>query len=188
MKPVTEFADRKYFIKEKTMKKKSLLTAGLILAAVLILTGCTSLISKENEGYFDNIRVPAHDFTSMGLVFSETMVENGKGELFTYNALLKEAHKLGADAIVNVSIDVIRQGTKFLNMYLNPKETWYGSALAIKYTTAIKDVTTTTNEGETIISEGVIMNRGLWNISSTVSGDPVQQEKKKLFGIIPLPF
>lgn len=116
---------------------------ALALAFGLMLTGCAT-ISKENKGTFSTINVPNKDFTSLGLVFTENVVENNKGEVFTYYALLKEAQKLGGDGMVNVTIDVKREGKKFGLFYLNPKETWYGSATAIKYTDSLSDTGTTT--------------------------------------------
>ncbi|MDR1898515.1 MAG: hypothetical protein LBQ55_00735 [Treponema sp.] len=169
------------------MKKTAALLVISLTLMTLVLAGCAT-IGRENNGTFDNVWVPAHDFTSAGLVFTEAQIENNKGEIFTYNALLKEAQKAGADAIINVAIDVKREGTKFLWMYLNPKETWYGSALAIKYTNAVKDVTTTTNEGETIVKEGVVMGAGYRGSTSiSISSNPTQPPRAKLFGIIPLP-
>jgi len=134
---------------------------GMLAAALtfgVALSGCAS-ISKENNGSFQTISVPAKDFTSLGLIFTENMIENSHGQVFTYNELLKQAKALGADAIVNVVIDVKREGTRFLFFYLNPKETWYGSATAIKYTTGtIRDVTTNNTDGTTVTKEGVIMS------------------------------
>jgi hypothetical protein len=105
---------------------------GAVLAFWLTASGC-STIGKENYGSFSSVTVPAKDFSSLGLVFTENMIENNEGKVFTYNELLKQAKELGGDSIVNVVIDVKREGKKFLGMYFNPKETWYGSATAIKY-------------------------------------------------------
>ncbi|MDR2177076.1 MAG: hypothetical protein LBP20_03420 [Treponema sp.] len=37
------------------------------------------------------------------------------------------------NGIVNIMVDIKRKGTKFLIWMLNAQETWYGSALVIKY-------------------------------------------------------
>jgi len=66
-----------------------------------------------------NVAVAAKDFESMGIVFAE-----GNGYRTTYNALMKEAAKKGADAVINVNIS--STGIIF-------NRTWSGSATAIKY-------------------------------------------------------
>jgi hypothetical protein len=117
------------------------------------MTGCTSttaLISGANNGSFPVVNVAAKDFTTLGFVFTENTIEHSRsdtvnrasGEVLTYHALLKEAEKLGADAIVNVTIDakidskgsVTKLGALRLSDTEQKKEIWYGSALAIKYT------------------------------------------------------
>jgi hypothetical protein len=96
----------------------------------------------ENNGTFGrHIRTPVKDFVSLGMVFTENKFEFDskvfKGDIFTYQGLLKEAQKLGADAIINVvidkKIDLVTYG-----MNTTRRETWYGSALAIKYTDTLK--------------------------------------------------
>jgi hypothetical protein len=145
------------------MKKNKLFIAGmlaLVLTFGVVLTGCAT-ISKENYGSFSEISVPAKDFISLGLVLTENVVENNQGEVFTYYELLKQAKELGADAIVNVTIDVKREGTKFLAFNLKRKETWYGSATAIKWIDGtLNDVTTNNTDSTTVTKEGVIMSAG----------------------------
>jgi uncharacterized protein YbjQ (UPF0145 family) len=117
-------------------------------SAAFVLTGCFTMGSQaasvnfENNGAFGrHIRVPVKDFVSMGLVFTENQFEFDskvfKGDIFTYQQLLKEAQKLGADAVINVvidkKIDLITSGMNTVR-----RETWYGSALAIKYTNTLK--------------------------------------------------
>jgi hypothetical protein len=157
------------------MKKNKLFLGLLALAFSLILLGCTTIdtVGKENYGTFQNITVPAKDFQSLGLVFSETFFDTdakgSRGDVFTYNALLKEAQKLGADTIVNVVIDVKKEGAnEWFKLFgikkdrgvVQGKETWYGSATAIKYDAAIKNVDTTvvTDNAVTTTSERSIMN------------------------------
>jgi hypothetical protein len=112
----------------------------LVALAALELSGCataeaaTESTNKGNLG--EHIRTPVKDFQSLGLVFTETRFETAKsgsdeGQIFTYQALLKDAQVLGADAIINVAIDKKIQVTTFPS---NRITTWYGSALAIKYT------------------------------------------------------
>ena len=139
----------------------------ILLAFGFVLSGCKS-ISKDNQGSFNTISVPAKDFTSLGLVFTESVVENNKGEVFTYYALLKKAKELGADTIVNVTIDKQTEGTSlFWILPLKAKVTWYGAATAIKYVTGtIKEVTTNNTDGTTVTKEGVIMSKGKSNDSA----------------------
>ncbi|MCL2763047.1 MAG: hypothetical protein FWD36_07585 [Treponema sp.] len=139
------------------MKKK--LMFGAILA--LILTGCvsTNMISKENRGTFPVLTsIPAKDFITLGMVFTENVVENGRGHVFTYQALLKEAHKLGADTIINVAIDIKHESAISMTRR-NDKGTWYGSAVAIKYATGtLNDTTTVTAGSNVVVTKSVIMN------------------------------
>jgi hypothetical protein len=161
------------------MRKNGFIVPGVVVITfLLVLSGCSSIdtLSRENRGTFQDITVPAKDFQSLGLVFTEvsfdTDAKGSRGDIFTYNALLKEAQKLGADTIVNVVIDVKREGTNnVLKLFsfskgrdfgiISGKETWYGSATAIKYTESLKNVDTTvvTDQATTTTSETTIMNR-----------------------------
>ena len=137
------------------MKNKLSIT-GAILAiayAVLSVVGCSGTpivqMNHDNSGTFgEALTLPVKDFVSMGLVFTEVQLQvtsNGpiNGDVFTYQALLKEAKKVGADAIINVTIDrteMVTTTTDVLGGNSEVKrETWYGSALAIRYTDALKE-------------------------------------------------
>ncbi|MCL2763048.1 MAG: hypothetical protein FWD36_07590 [Treponema sp.] len=140
--------------------KKKVFVAMLALALVfgVVLTGCesTNFISKENYGTFPTLTsIPAKDFIGLGLVFTENVIENSQGEIFTYRALLKEAQALGADAIINVSIDVKRE-TTLSGARRNDKETWYGAATAIKYVEGTLSDSTTTTTGGVATSGGTV--------------------------------
>ena len=141
---------------------KKLIGLGLlafIICAAFLTAGCYSWpvtesagingINVEHSAAFGTARVPAKDFESLGLVFTEFQLVTSKsgggyystpdtaeGEVFIYQALLKEAHKLGADAIINVIIDKVtkseERGQNTVTEY-----TWYGTALAIKYTDSV---------------------------------------------------
>jgi hypothetical protein len=161
-------------------------TAVLALSFGMLMTSCAS-ISKENIGSFPVVDIPAKDFTSLGLVFTESVVANSKGEVFTYNALLKEAQKLGADSIINVVIDVKREGTKIGFLYLDPRETWYGSATAIKYTDSLKEITTSNPEGVIVTKEGSIVSGKGGGEGASSSGGSAGG-KKFLGRFPPLPF
>jgi hypothetical protein len=71
-----------------------------------------------------SVAVAVKDFESMGIVFAESASATGNGYRATYNALMKEAAKKGADAVINVNIS--STGILF-------NRTWSGSATAIKY-------------------------------------------------------
>ncbi|MDR0668816.1 MAG: hypothetical protein LBF95_01940 [Treponema sp.] len=138
--------------------------------AVLAVTGCvttTATTEGTNDGNFgENIRTPVKDFQTVGLVFTETQLAvttsgGNEGQIFTYQALLKEAQAIGADAIINVVIDKKVQATMFPSSHIT---TWYGSALAIKYmdtltettsvTVIIGDTTTTTQTTSVYFNDG----------------------------------
>jgi hypothetical protein len=125
------------------MKKGKLFLTGILtitLVFIIIgLGGCATTTKENFSGKSENVTVGAKDFSALGLVFVEAVVTRGNGEKVTYDSLMKAAAEKGADAIVNVAIDVKKEGTKFLWFYFNPIETWYGSALAIKYTETIHD-------------------------------------------------
>jgi len=127
--------------------------AGIALIAALSLAGCTSLdeasfnVNITSTGAFgESAVIPVKDFVSLGMVFTEHTFRADTTtitEVFTYQALLKEAQKLGADAIINVTIDRLQQRVPSdeknyaLEKTYSLQETWYGSALAIKYTTIV---------------------------------------------------
>jgi hypothetical protein len=105
-------------------------------------------MNNENRGVFGEIRLlPVKDFRSVGLVFTETQFETNSdggfdGKTFTYQALLKKAQELGADAIINVTIDRLIENITTVQgdvVGRGIRETWLGSALAIKYTDPLKD-------------------------------------------------
>jgi len=156
--------------------KNKLSIFALTIFAALAVTGCGTLFQTgtkqtgdENSGHFgEHTRTPVKDFVSLGLIFTETQLttsSNGtsQGQTFTYQALLKEAQKLGADAIINVVIDKISQKSSN-TIETTTIETWYGSALAIKYTETIRQTETVTvttdNTTTTTQSSSVFFNDG----------------------------
>jgi len=178
------------------MTKKAFLvgTLCILIAFGVTVTGCTTTkarISRVNEGSFTTVNVAAKDFTTVGLVFVENRNQHSRsgstasasGEVFTYYALLQEAKKLGGEAIINVTIDskIVSNGqsTKLGAFTFSDTEDlveiWYGSALAIKYTNKLVD-------GDVVSSGNAVV------VTSSGSGSSAAPQKKKLFGIIPLPF
>ena len=135
-----------------TKKRVSMGILALLLVLGISLSGCKTIdsvsggVDNPRMTFFD-IGVPAKDFQALGLVFAEASYDedtNGsRGDVLTYQALLKEAKALGADYIVNVVIDSKNEGSqKYLfgrpiGRLTQGKVTWYGSATAIKYTNII---------------------------------------------------
>jgi hypothetical protein len=122
--------EKKTFFSTHGKKKKVII--GLL--AVLLLLG---FIGRgfwfhgehwENRGSLfmrtGSLVYAAQNFESMGIVFAESAATMRNGYRTTYDALVKEAAKKGADAIVNVNIFP----TKGIF-----NRTWSGSATAIKY-------------------------------------------------------
>jgi len=95
-----------------------------------------------------NVAVAAKDFESMGIVFAETKAVSGNGYRTTYNALMNEAAKKGADAVINVNI----ASTGVFN------RTWSGSATAIKYLDTVSGDISLANE----IGNAALMLRNRW--------------------------
>jgi len=136
--------------KQQEVFMKYVKTVLIVLALVSVLAGCgtTSTSSSysmkvPSSGVIRDISITAKDFEPIGLVFVEAVIENGNGEMLTYDALLKAAAARGGNGIVNVMIDVKRERHEATSSSMlggstsrvTIKETWYGSALAIRYTT-----------------------------------------------------
>jgi hypothetical protein len=108
--------------------------------------------SSDSRFNYEDVEIPAKDFVSLGMIFAtatltttsdqnnSSSTRTTEGERFMYYRLLEKAHALGADAIVNVSVDKltstnrVKVGNQTNNVV---EEKWFGSALAIKYTGAI---------------------------------------------------
>jgi len=130
---------------------------ALLLAFGFVMAGCSTVdsLDQENIGEFtNNLALPNKDFTSLGLVFSETSYDldekGARGDIYTYYNLLKEVKKLNGDYMINIVIDKKIEGT-FETMFgrktgklIKGKVTWYGTATAIKYSDSIKNTVTTT--------------------------------------------
>jgi len=110
-----------------------------------------AVTDTNHWGVFGEVAIyPMKDFETCGMVFTEHVYQPGAvdADVFTYQALLKEAQKLGADAIINVTIDRWKHTitTETIDTSQDAcrtvkstyiQETWYGSALAIKYTNVV---------------------------------------------------
>ena len=134
----------------------------IAICTMLVVTGCftpppsppprvstppSAQVELEvtHEGEFDNAHVvPYKDFVSLGMVFAQYELQRTQsgnevsyeGNVFTYHELLREAQRLGADAIINVTIDMITRSER-IGIRTVRNQIWYGSALAIRYTNAV---------------------------------------------------
>jgi hypothetical protein len=169
------------------MKKKLSYWVLFILAAfaALAVTGCVTTgdgytTKFTNNGNFGkHIRTPVKDFVTLGLVFTETRLadpDSGSGEsqIFTYQALLKEAQKIGADAIINVVID--RKIQRNVSSY-SSITTLYGSALAIKYTVTLAETMVTSDGVATTSTTSVYFNDGGAANTGSVTAELSAEEK-----------
>ncbi|GHV43099.1 hypothetical protein AGMMS49546_23740 [Spirochaetia bacterium] len=135
-------------------KKKKLLIGGVAVLFVLIsLSGCASTVRRQitgmgrelvgmGEDYIGmgltvlpslqgnaNATVAVKDYEPLELVFVTTTAKKGESA-DVYGLLLKEAQKLGAHGITNVSIGIAGKAS-------SGEVKFTGSALAIKYTAAV---------------------------------------------------
>jgi len=145
------------------MNKKHVFgVTALALLLTFSFTGCKTITTldggaEKQGGVFQTVQTPAKDFNTLGLVFAEVVEEKDdkgvRGDILTYQALLKEVKKLNGDYMINVVIERKFEGKVEL-AFGNPqkdteigKSTWYGSAVAIKYTASL-----TESSAEQIIS------------------------------------
>jgi hypothetical protein len=147
----------------------------LLSVLMLSLNGCVSVYKYNVSGQHDNVAVAVKDFEPKGMVFVTTSILKGSlpfqpddGEKVTYELLLKEAQKVGADAIVNVTMNVETDRLTLFRVipWGQKTETWTGSALAIAYTESVGVPREGDNQTELEPSRRMF----------------------KLFGLIPIPF
>jgi len=122
------------------MKNPKVFGIIVVLALIMLpMMSCATALKGRYEGTTYNIAIPAKDFEILGVVRVETTVSRarrngarGNGEYITYDALLKEAEAKGGHGIVNVMID-----RKVKITFFKVTDTYYGTALAVKYTNAV---------------------------------------------------
>ncbi|MCL2044067.1 MAG: hypothetical protein FWG89_08010 [Treponema sp.] len=168
-------------------------TLIIITGMVFVTTGCVSTetagVRFFNYGDFgEQVRTPAKDFETVGLVFADAEFEvssRGRGsvdgQIFTYQALLKEAQRLNADAIINVIIDR-RVMTSSSTQGSTRTETFYGSALAIRYTATLRESGSVVSGSTTTTTDRVYMNSGVTG-GQIGGGGSVTQESGGLGGL-----
>jgi len=121
---------------------------GLCVVLSIVLASCSSVIVPKVDhaypfsGSSNNSAIVIKDYTTMGIIFvkSSEVIDgnrNHTGSKITFEMLMKEAQKLGADDIINIRVDVNEVLEFSIDGY--PFKTTYNytaTALAIKYTTA----------------------------------------------------
>jgi hypothetical protein len=131
-------------------QKKNLLP--FIAIAVVVVSSCVSVPKADyafpQAGSLNSARLAVKDYQSLGVIFvnsTETIDGNGNhtGSKITYEMLMREAIKLGADDVINIKIDVneIQEVVLSANGGSKVMKTTYNytaNALAIKYTDAIQ--------------------------------------------------
>lgn len=136
------------------MKKQSVwisVLSVLVVISSVSLFSCKTMDLKTNTvGLSENASISVKDYEIIGSirVESEEIVSKGplglykshNGSHITYDMLLVEAHKQGADDLINVRIDTIKDSNTFLFGILGQKKTYkyIGTALAIKYSDSIQ--------------------------------------------------
>ena len=121
--------------------KNTIRTIGIIMGIMVIAfaaVGCkTTTFTEAQSGRVYNVAFGAKNIDILNVVYVETKVDKkGNGAKITYDALLKEAVKAGGNGIANIMIDKKVTQTGFSKFIKDREETWYGSALAIRYTNA----------------------------------------------------
>lgn len=121
--------------------------AGTALLALVLLASCTTTnIAGNRTGWSDYANIAIKDYIVVGSVRveSEEIIQRGflgianrhTGSLVTYDSLMAEARRLGADDIINVRIDRIDESAHgFMDWFFGYTERYryQANALAIKY-------------------------------------------------------
>jgi len=142
------------------MKRNAVVFGIIALFAVIGLGSCTVMpppqqpaipaemvgvywITGDPTGDFPRIvSLPTKDFEPVELVFTENVLDpsmSGGGAIFTFHQLFREAHEIGAHAIMDVQIERV-ETTRLVDGTVELVHVRYlGSALAIRYTTTVHD-------------------------------------------------
>ncbi|MDR0288211.1 MAG: hypothetical protein LBI03_10985 [Clostridiales bacterium] len=156
------------FTKEMLVSRKTKLSEGrkfiprverwllgfVALAVAAIATSCATAIPKASytfpqAGNIHDAPLAVKDYQPLGVIFvqsTEIIDGNGRrsGSKITYEMLMREAIKLGADDVINIKIDVneiqefIPSMTSGGSNILRITYKYTANALAIKYTDAVQ--------------------------------------------------
>jgi len=148
--PQEKQGKKKFFASFSKKKKVAIVIAVLFLIG-MIGHGFAFTSVRGYRGHSfagtGNVALAAKDFEPMGIVFADAAVTAWDGYRTTYDALMKEAAKKGADAIINVNISTT-------GIF---KRTWSGSALAVKYLDTVPEGNIGIQSAET-----AVFQRGGW--------------------------
>jgi uncharacterized protein YbjQ (UPF0145 family) len=124
--------------------------AAVVFAAAFLSSCTTTNLASSRTGWSDYANVAIKDYTVVGIVrvVSEEVTQRGflgiansrTGSQVTYDLLISEAKKLGADDIVNVRIDHRDESFHGIFDWLvgyTERYAYTANALAIKYTQAV---------------------------------------------------
>jgi hypothetical protein len=124
--------------------------AAVLFAAALLCSCATTNLAGNRIGWSDYATIAIKDYTVVGIVRvgSEEVIRRGflgiahshTGSQVTYDLLISEAKKLGADDIINVRIDRTDKSLHGIFDWLvgyTEKYAYTANALAIKYTKAV---------------------------------------------------
>ena len=146
--------------KTKSFKGRQLIppaASGLLmiaaLAAIAIFASCVTALPRSDytfpeAGSTNNAMLTVKDYQSLGVIFvtSTEMIDgngNHTGSKITYEMLMREAIKLGADDVINIKIDVnevqeVISSANGTGKVLKTTYKYTANALAIKYTDAMQ--------------------------------------------------
>ncbi|MGA2974173.1 MAG: hypothetical protein ABSF77_02560 [Spirochaetia bacterium] len=123
--------------------------AAVLFAVALLISCTTTNLASNRTGWSDYATIAIKDYTPVGIVsvVSEEVTQRGflgianshTGSQITYDLLISEAKKLGADDIINVRIDRTDASLHGIFDWLigyTERYAYNGNALAIKYTQA----------------------------------------------------
>jgi hypothetical protein len=124
--------------------------AVALIAAALLCSCATTDLASNRTGWSDYATVAVKDYTVVGIVrvVSEEVTRRGflgiahsrTGSQVTYDMLVREAKKIGADDIINVRIDRTDKSLHGIFDWLvgyTERYAYTANALAITYTRAV---------------------------------------------------
>lgn len=165
------------------MHKSALFPMVLVGTMALLTSSCQTAsvdLTSNRTGWSDYAKFAVKDFNVVGVVrvtSTETTTHSplnlsteDKGSKITYDMLMSDAKKVGADDIINVRIDqqqtAVRTVLDFFTGYTDTK-VYTGNALAIKYKDAAPRSEHPTQGGD---DPGVIQDKDSSTLGSALSG------------------
>jgi uncharacterized protein YbjQ (UPF0145 family) len=131
----------KVFVKNGSLAVKCF----TVLIFCFIFIGCsTNQVLMSNKGKVADVNLEIKDFTTMGIIFvtSSAMFDYNdqliSGSTITYEMLMKEAQKLGAEDIANLRIDEVTTINRSSVDVTGKTITYKATALAIKYVPTVR--------------------------------------------------